>query len=110
MSAAAFESTATPADCGVMLFSIDADGTFEAIGFAGADIVAIDGEIIEVLAARERKQERKRNCRRRIPATHDSTRQIEARYSRAVISRVRTPFSSTYHSPMIISILGVIAA
>ena len=30
----------------------------------------------------------------------------QARYSRAVISRVRTPSSSTYHSPMIILIAG----
>ena len=29
------------------------------------------------------------------------------RYSRAMISRVRTPSSSTYHSPIIILIAGV---
>jgi len=34
-----------------------------------------------------------------VPTTHG--------YSRAVISRVRTPCSSTYQSPMIISIAGV---
>ena len=39
---------------------IDADGAFEALGFAGADIVALDGEIIEVLAERERRRKKKR--------------------------------------------------
>jgi hypothetical protein len=52
-----------PPHFGTMLFLIEADGTFEAIGFAGADIVALDGEIIEVLAERERrKKQRKRNA------------------------------------------------
>jgi hypothetical protein len=31
---------------------------FEAIGFAAADIVALDGEIIAVLAERERRRKR----------------------------------------------------
>ncbi len=47
----------TPAGCGIMFFTIDADGTFEAIGFLGADIVAIDAEIFEVIAERERKKD-----------------------------------------------------
>jgi hypothetical protein len=43
---------------GTMLFLIAADGAFEAIGFAGADIVALDAEIIAVLAERERRRKR----------------------------------------------------
>ncbi len=46
----------TPSDCGIMVFWIDADGTVEAIGFLGADIVAVDGEIFEVVAERERRK------------------------------------------------------
>jgi hypothetical protein len=47
---------------------IDADGAFEAIGFAGADIVALDAEIIEVIA--EREQRKKNDSQRGFAAAN----------------------------------------
>ena len=78
-----------PPHFGTMLVLLDADGAFEAIGFAGADIVAVDDEIIEVLAERE---QRKRSGSKNAPCVERHPIEAsDARRRAAVTGRAR-PF------------------
>ena len=72
----------------------------------------MDGEIVAWLEQRERRERRRkekqeRRCRSLTDA--QKTDLTTHRYSRAVISRVGMPSSSTYQSPMIILIAGDIS-
>ena len=69
----------------------------------------MDGEIVAWLEQRERRRKEKQERRCRSLTDAQKTDLTTHRYSRAVISRVGMPSSSTYQSPMIILIAGDIS-